>query len=183
MSSTFVSVGTPVALKSDPSGSDSTPALTVRCGDRFVALDQCSAGVWACAGQPARGEDLATTPHQRAALDELVQNGLMVCFADDLGQASDAVLDLVPVPLSIGLGPSTEDPVRVAIADRTGTILVRVGVADYVIWSHLDGRTSIRYAITRSAAELRCDPAELVPRIPALFAALLTSGAVGLDVG
>jgi hypothetical protein len=187
VSTSFVAVGTPVTVRSSTAvanaAEDGELAMTIRCGSRFVALDRRSAALWARAARPIDRERLAVDEEQRAALAELIDTGLVVPFADDVGQATAEVLELVPVPSSIGLGPTIDDPIRFVIADRAGVELIRVAGPDYVIWSHLDGRTSIRSVLSLSGPELACDPAELGPRVPALFAALVACGAVAMDAG
>jgi len=163
------------------SAEDQLEVLTIRLGSKFVALDRSSAKAWVEAAGPTRTADLVDTAGE-VDVRELISAGLLVALPSD-GEADwiDPFFDLIPVPLTrIGSsGPNSDG--SCTIADWNGQARVELDQIDYILWSSLNGRTSIRDALRRTASELEISPALLRDRVVGLISGLVTSRSIVLD--
>lgn len=180
-SASFVAIGTPVGIV--PSADDRPSAVTIRAGSRFVALDGSSARVWVRAAAPAGSAELAADARSDGDLEELVSTGLLVQLPVQNGADTieESFFGLVPVPLTRIATSGLNDDGSWSISDWNGQPRVQLDQIDYLVWSFLNGRVSIREALHRTASILEVEPARLRDRAIRLIVALLISRSIVLD--
>lgn len=163
----------------------SNATLTIRCGGRFVVLDENSARVWAEASTPALLPDLNRLgPAGLSVGDELLQHGLLAVLPDRSQPSPDQIGDftsLIPLPLARGVGATTESPHRFRLLARTGQPILNCGLIDYIIGSYIDGRASIGLIVARASSSLRVNTSDTQMRMFRMTETLLAAGAVALD--
>jgi hypothetical protein len=178
----YVAVGTPLGpiLKADGSPMGHPDAAWGRVGQQFVEFDLSSFRVWTRALEPVTLDALRAVADREDDVLKLVEGGFIV----PLGRGSevdDAFLDVIPVALTIGLGSDPENPNDLRIADARGNELARLCFVDYIVWSYLNGRSTVRQAAEHAEMHLAMQPGSIRPRLMQLFSALVRIRAVALD--
>lgn len=178
----YVALGTPLGpiLKADGNPMGHAGAAWGRVGQEFVELDRSSFRVWTRAFEPAALDELRAVASHGDDVAELVQHGFIVPLGHG-DEVDDAFLDVIPAALTTGLGSDPENPNDLRIADPLGNVLARLSFVDYIVWSYVNGRSTVRQVAEHAEVHLAMPPGSLRPRLMPLFSALIRIRAVGLD--
>lgn len=178
----YVALGMPLGpiLKADGSAIGHADAAWARVGQQFVELDRSSFRVWTRAFEPVALDELRAVADRDDDVVELVQGGFIVPLGHG-GEVDEAFLDVIPAPLTTGLGSDPEDPNDLRIADTPGNVLARLSFVDYIVWSYMDGRSTVRQVVEHAEVHLAMPPGSLRPRLMQLLSTLIRIRAVGLD--
>jgi hypothetical protein len=154
-----LAVGIPQGIVVD--GASGEIAGAVRRGGELVSLDQVEYGIWTLLLTPMTltVATEVTSSRDWGDLDQTIARlgKLDLLVTIEPGKAMDATLErLRPLPLGVGLGNSSGDPMRFEIQNAALSLPtpVSLDVVGVMFWWEFDGTRSLREIVGRVAARL-----------------------------
>lgn len=152
-----------------PLGRDASPGVhfSVRCGERFVQLDEPVYQSWWDARRSSRGSPGLAANHRA----ELLELGLLAGGDDLLGYA----------PVAAGIGQGRGDDDLFTICDHRLEPLCRVDALTYSVWAAAGGRAPLAAFVAGYATTQGYDPEQFKLRLTVIVQNLMNFVALFLD--